>query len=93
MGLSCCAEQSIIVTAITATCRHLNQITVVRSIGGVGRFPGAGMAGDTLATADRDRRQQGRNGAVAEVTIINMGHSHCRVRSCARIVTALACDR
>ena len=73
-------------TAGTAR-RCLNQGTVVRGVGGMGRFPGAGMTGGAGAAANRDPWQKRRNGAVAKVTITHMRDGHRRIGTRTWIVT------
>ena len=71
-----------------------HQVGVVRGIGGVGHFPGIGMAGDTVTAIGRNTRQQTRQGrCVTQITVAHMGHGHRQVRAGARIVTAHAWGR
>ncbi len=87
MGLGCSAEQGVVVTASTVSRCNLNQGAVVREIGCMGRFPSAGMTAGAIAAADRDPRQESRNGAVTEVTITHMRAGHCGIGRHTGIVT------
>ena len=88
MRLGCGAGQGVVVTAGTIGRCDLNQITVIRGVAGVGRFPTAAMTIDTGTS--RDPRQQVRKGAgMAEVTITHMGDGHCRIGAWTWIVTGL----
>ena len=87
VGIGCAAEQSVIVTAGTAGRCNLNQIAVVRGVGGMGGFPTAGMTAGTIAAACRQTRLQVRNVGMTVTTNTLVGTGNRRIGGAARIVT------
>ena len=67
---------------------NLNQITVIRGVSGVGRFPTAAVTIDT-GTGDDPRQQARDGGGMTEITITHMGDGHGRIRTDTWIVTGL----
>ena len=88
VGVGCAAEQSVIVTAGTAGRCNLNQIAVVRGVGGMGGFPTAGMTAGTIAAAGRQTRLQVRNIGMTVTTHTLVSAGDGCVSSAARIVTS-----
>jgi len=80
-------RRRITVTVAAGRRRDLDQRVVGRGVDRVNDIPGAGVAGEAVAAANRDPGLKGRNGRMAEATITEMGHGNRRIGGGARIVT------
>lgn len=75
VGFGSGADQGIVMTVHTVGRRHLNQCSVVRCVGDVGRFPSTGVAGGTVTAggeilADGQADQHTGTGIVTTGTVI-----------------------